>query len=352
MSFYVDKKYINLVSARLERFSWKREDLANCRCPICGDSTKNKSKARGFFYKKSNNFFYRCHNCNFGSNLYNFLEQLDPTLMKQYSLERFKNGEMGKSNYKKPKETEMMPIFSKPKFKKRDELLKPLVRIKDLPDNHVAKQFVELRHIPKKFYDILYYCKEFYQYMKLVDPDVKGLIGEEQRLIIPFFNKNDEVVAIQGRSLSFRDEHQARRTAKYITVKADKSIDRLWYGMWRANPKKTVYVVEGPLDSLFVPNTIAMVGAGAIDNVHPRFENSKLVYALDNEPRNPQICGYAQKLIDLGRTVCIWPKNLQHKDINDMITAGMSAKEVKKMIDGNSCEGMIAQLKFNKWKKV
>ena len=123
MSFYVDKKYINLVSARLERFSWKREDLANCRCPICGDSTKNKSKARGFFYKKSNNFFYRCHNCNFGSNLYNFLEQLDPTLMKQYSLERFKNGEMGKSNYKKPKETELMPIFSKPKFKKRDELL-------------------------------------------------------------------------------------------------------------------------------------------------------------------------------------------------------------------------------------
>ena len=171
MSFYVDKKYINLVSARLDRFSWKKEDLANCRCPICGDSTKNKAKARGFFYKKSNNFFYRCHNCNFGCNLYNFLEQLDPTLMKQYSLERFKNGEMGKSNYKKPKETELMPIFSKPKFKKRDDLLKPLVRIKDLPDNHVAKQFVELRHIPKKFYDILYYCKDFHRYMKLVDPE-------------------------------------------------------------------------------------------------------------------------------------------------------------------------------------
>ena len=86
------------------------------------------------------------------------------------------------------------------------------------------------------------------------------------RLVIPFFNKKDEVVAVQGRSLSMKDEFNARTTLRYITVKSDKSIERLWYGMWRANPKKRVYVVEGPLDSMFIDNTVAMVGAASIEN--------------------------------------------------------------------------------------
>ena len=72
MSIYVDKKYINLVSSSLDKFKWKSESIANCRCAICGDSSKSKIKARGYFYSKGNDFFYKCHNCNFSTNLYNF----------------------------------------------------------------------------------------------------------------------------------------------------------------------------------------------------------------------------------------------------------------------------------------
>ena len=352
MSTYIDIKYINLVSVQLEKFSWKKDNLANCRCPICGDSKRNKTKARGYFYKKGNDFFYKCHNCGAGHSLYRFLESVSPSLTKEYSLERWRNGENGRSNYKKPDEDKMFDIFkTKPEVK--SNLLKPLLCAKSAPANHDVRKFLDYRNIPEKFYDILYYTDNFRKYIQLVDPETSSVdLGPpEPRLVIPFFNKKGGVVAIQGRSLKPSDEAKARVTAKYITVKADKSIDRLWYGMWRANPKKTVYVVEGPLDSLFIPNTIAMVGAGAIDNVHTRFENSKLVYALDNEPRNHQIVHFNEKLIDKGASVCIWPSTVKKKDINDMIFE-MSSSKIKKIIDDNTYSGLEAKFKLNEWKRI
>jgi len=348
MSVYIDKKYINLVSVYLEKFKWKSDTLANCRCPICGDSQKNKNKARGFFYQKGSDFFYKCHNCGAGHSLYRFIESVSPNLTKEYALERWKTGENGNSNYIKPKEEEM--VFAKPKFKAKHDLLKPLLRVKDAPANHIVRQFVEMRKIPKKHWDILYYTEDFGSYMKLVDPDVERMIPEP-RLVIPFFNKKNDVVAVQGRVLTLNGEANARTTARYITVKADKSIERLWYGMWRANPKKRVYVVEGPIDSLFVPNTVAMVGAGAIDQIPSRFVNTDMVYALDNEPRNKQIVSYMEKLIDMGKNVCIWPDELKEKDINDMVYT-MSTSDIKRMMDDNTYSGAKAKLRFNQWRKV
>jgi hypothetical protein len=102
MSLIIDKKYINLVSSSLDMFKWKGETLANCRCPICGDSERNKTRARGYFYSKNNDMFYRCHNCSASTNIYRFLETVSPALCREYSLERWKSGENGHSNYKKP----------------------------------------------------------------------------------------------------------------------------------------------------------------------------------------------------------------------------------------------------------
>jgi len=157
MTTYIDKKFINLVSSQLERFSWKKNDLANCRCPICGDSKKNKAKARGYFYQKGNDFFYKCHNCGAGHSLYRFLEMISPLLMKDYSMERWKSGENGRSNYIQPERESMIGIKSKPKFKPVPKLLENLKTIKELDKKHPAYQFVKLRKIPEKFYDILYY---------------------------------------------------------------------------------------------------------------------------------------------------------------------------------------------------
>jgi len=345
---YIDKKYINILSTQLDRFSWKKDNLAQCRCSLCGDSQKKKTKTRFYFYEKNNKYLVKCHNCGYASDLYNFMEKVSPTLLKEYSLEIWKEKNVPKRKY--IGESEMLSLMKKPEFNKKQNLLKSLTSIKDLPSDHVAVKFLELRKIPKKKWDILYYTDNYGRYAKMLDPDYND-ITYDPRLVIPIFNKKGNVVGAQGRVLTMKGEANARNTLRYITVKADKSIDRLWYGLWRANPKKRIYVVEGPLDSLFISNTVAIVGAGAIDNIPARFERSDLVYVLDNEPRNKQIVDYNRKLIRSGNKVCIWPSDLVEKDINDMIYY-MSSSEIKKMIDKNTVSGIEATLKLNSWSRV
>tara|TARA_R100000005_G_C4990913_1_gene198314 strand:+ start:107 stop:1159 length:1053 start_codon:yes stop_codon:yes gene_type:complete len=345
---YIDKKYINIVSTQLELFSWKKDNLANCRCALCGDSKKKKTKTRFYFYEKDNKYLVKCHNCGYASDLYNFIEQVNPSLLKEYSLEVWKENNVPK---KKPLgENEMISLMKKPEFNKKQDLLKPLTCIKDLSANHVAVKFAEIRKIPKKRWDLLYYTDNYGKYAKLLDPDYND-ITYDPRLVIPIFNKAGNVVGAQGRVLTMKGEVNARSTLRYITVKADKSIDRLWYGLWRANPKKRIYVVEGPIDSLFISNAVAIVGAGAIDNIPVRFKDSELVYVLDNEPRNVQIIKYNEKLIKAGNKVCIWPSDIKDKDINDMIYRKTSA-EIKRIIDDNTFSGLEATLKLNSWRKA
>ena len=362
MSIITDKKFINLVSPELRNFKWKKESLANCSCPICGDSRKNKRKARGYFYQKHGRFFYKCHNCGHWSSLYSFLKDIAPALCKEYSLENMRNGELGsrnsserkKRNENRESQEEMLRGFNfkKPDKKPRDgyKILDGIPCLKDLPPDHDAVKFANLRIIPKQHWGILYYTDNFGALMKRLDPECLP-VGKEQRLVIPFFNKHGDVVAVQGRAINMKDESDARRTVKYITVKVDQSIDRLWYGLWRCDPEKRVYVVEGPIDSLFLKNSVAMVGAGAIDKTPSRLVDKDVVYILDNEPRNKQIVQYNENLIAKGKKVCIWPNTIEEKDINDM-AYNLSTRKIQKIIDENSFTGLEATARLREWKKV
>ncbi len=71
----IDSKYINLVSARLDKFKRVKPNLYNFRCPLCGDSQKHKNKARGYFYQVKTNTNYKCHNCGASMSFNNFLKK-------------------------------------------------------------------------------------------------------------------------------------------------------------------------------------------------------------------------------------------------------------------------------------
>jgi hypothetical protein len=347
MSLITDKKFINMISGSLRNFKWTRDSLANCSCPICGDSKKDKRKARGYFYAKHARYFYKCHNCGHWSNLYKFLSTVNPELAKEYSLENIRSSVIKPISGEKKE-----PVFTKKSPKPRDKynVLQDLVKLKDLDKNHPAVQFANIRIIPKQYWDILYFTDDFGYLMKKMDPETPA-VGAEPRLVIPFFNSDGDVVAAQGRAINMSDESNARKTIKYLTVKSDKSIDRLWYGLWRCDPKKKVYIVEGPIDSLFLKNAIAMVGAGSIGNLPARLQDSELVYVLDNEPRNKQIARYNEKLIEMGKKVCIWPSKIDEKDINDMAYK-ISTRDLQKLIDENTYSGLEARVKFMEWRKV
>jgi hypothetical protein len=107
-----------------------------------------------------------------------------------------------------------------------------------------------------------------------------------------------------------------------------------------------VYVVEGPFDSEFVDNSIAMCGAD-VDISECNF--SDVVYIFDNEPRNAEICSRMKKIIEKNFKIVIWPKSIIHKDINDMVLAGLQVMDVLK---SSTYSGLEAKVKFIEWKKV
>ena len=118
------------------------------------------------------------------------------------------------------------------------------------------------------------------------------------------------------------------------------------YGLDTIRGDAPVFVTEGPFDSTFVRNSIAMCGADADVN---RWGISDPVYVYDNEPRNKEIVTRIDKTIQRGDKIVIWPNNIMEKDINDMVIAGHN---VQNLLESNTYSGLEAKLKFNLWKKV
>jgi predicted RNA-binding Zn-ribbon protein involved in translation (DUF1610 family) len=338
MSVFIDRKYLKLLSPKLNRFSQKKEDLFNFRCPFCGDSQKHLHKARGYVYRKKNDYFYKCQNCGIGHTMYNFINLLDANLVKEYALERYAD------THKTPTKIEKTELkFEAPVFKKKPKGLN-LPKIIDLPIDHYAAQYCIGRKIPEATYNTLYYANDFKAFIDELLPDHgKDLKEDDPRLIIPFFDNDGSLLAVQGRAL--RDSK-----IRYITIKlAEESIKI--FGLDRVNKSEKVYVTEGPIDSLFLPNAVATADANLANAVN-FVTRDKLVLVFDNEPRNKDICKLMDKAIENHFAICIWPEMMQEKDINDMILSGFTSDEIVDIIDKNTFVNLRAKMEFIQWKKV
>ena len=118
------------------------------------------------------------------------------------------------------------------------------------------------------------------------------------------------------------------------------------FGLDRIDTQKPIYIVEGPFDSTFIKNSVAMAGSDADIRT---FGWSDHIWIFDNEPRNREIVNRISKVVDRGDKVVIWPSKIKEKDINDMHLAGI---DVQNVVDSNVYSGLEAKLKFNDWKKV
>jgi len=320
----IDSKYIGLVSSRLQKFKRVKSDLYNFRCPICGDSQKHKNKARGYIYQVKNNSNFKCHNCGASMSLNNFLKTIDTTLHKQYTLEKFKEGHTGRNFVAE----EPTFTFKKPVFKKKLDLPKA----SEDPD---ARRYLEKRKLnPEKFY----FTDSFKRWTNTKKQTFDTIGRDEPRIIIPMYNEDKELIGFQGRSL-------IPNSVKYITVMLEDEAPKI-YGLDTINEDLPIYVVEGPFDSTFVNNSVALCGS---DGDLGYFKGSDTILVYDNEPRNREIVNRIGKCIDRGEKVVIWPSGLEEKDINDMVLSG---HDVMSMIKLNTYSGLEAKVKFNSWKKV
>ena len=320
----IDSKYIGLVSSRLQKFKRVKSDLYNFRCPICGDSQKHKNKARGYIYQVKNNSNFKCHNCGASMSLNNFLKTIDTTLHKQYTLEKFKEGHTGRNFVVE----EPTFTFKKPVFKSKLDLPKA----SEDPD---AKRYLEKRKLnPEKFY----FTDSFKRWTNTKKQTFDTIGRDEPRIIIPMYNEDKDLIGFQGRSL-------IPNSVKYITVMLEDEAPKI-YGLDTINEDLPIYVVEGPFDSTFVNNSVALCGS---DGDLGYFKGSDTILVYDNEPRNREIVNRIGKCIDRGEKVVIWPSGIAEKDINDMVLAG---HDVMSMIKLNTYSGLEAKVKFNSWKKV
>ena len=320
---HIDSKFIGLVSPRLEKFKRVKANLYNFRCPICGDSKKNKSKTRGYIYGVKENTNFKCHNCGASMSLNNFLKHVDPAVHKQYVMEKFKGGFTGRNFVAEEPEFK----FEAPKFKRKLKLPKA-------SEHPRSSGYLTARKLdPSKFY----YAEHFKKFVNSLKPTFDDTKYDEERIIIPlYYEKN--LIGFQGRSIN-------PNPVKYITVMLDDDAPKI-YGLDKIRRDAPVYVTEGPFDSTFIRNAIAMCGADADVG---RWGISNPVWIYDNEPRNREITNRISKTIDSGQSVVIWPNGIDDKDINDMVMSGL---DVQSVIESNTYSGLEAKLKFNTWKKI
>ena len=319
MSIHIDLKYIHLLSPRLDRFKKVRDYLYNFRCPYCGDSEKFQNKARGYFYRKKDTMLYRCHNCDKGTTVGKVVELLDSDSYREYVKERFV-GNIEKVEYD----------FEPPKFKKRDPKLKALVPINTLNGDHPALEILKKRQIPEEHYDKFFLCHKFCSWGEVSSNK------DHPRLVIPFYDEDGKVFAAQGRAFG-------KEQPKYLTVKFDDKPKI--FGLDRVDFTERVYVVEGPIDSLFLNNCLAVAGSDFRDL--PPCETTII---MDNEPRSKEIVNKMEKLINNNYELVIWPDSISQKDINDMVLAGQ--QDIQTTINNNTFSGLEATVKLSAWKRI
>ena len=317
----IDSKYIGLISSRLIKFKRVKSDLYNFRCPICGDSKKNKTKTRGYLYTVKADVNYRCHNCGASMTFSNFLKEIDPVVHKQYVFERFKQGSTGRGTVVE----EPVFKFEAPTFKSSIDL--PLASTVD-----VSRIYLEKRKLdPTKFY----YAERFVEYVNSHKQSLD--VKEHPRIIIPlYYEKN--LVGVQGRTLN-------SNSVKYITTIFYDEAPKI-YGLDNIRRDAPVFVTEGPFDSTFLLNSIAMCGA---DSDVRKWGVSTPVWVYDNEPRSKEITERISSAIARGDSVVIWPTGIEEKDINDMILAG---HDVQSIVESNTYSGLEANLQFTTWKRI
>jgi len=340
---WLEQKYIGILSSRLRNYKRKSNTLYNMSCPLCGDSEKNKSKARGYIYEKKSKSLFHCHNCEVTMSVPNFIKSIDRNLYDDYVLEKLKDE---KSPQQKDLET-FVDKMKKPVFLKSGPL-KGLKKVSQLSPDDSVKQFVTKRQIPNPYHAKMFSVPNFMHFVNELLPNKfseEALKRDEKRLLIPFFDKDKNMFAFQGRSIS-------KSSVKYITIVLNDDIPKI-YGLDTVDFNKTTYAMEGPIDSMFIPNSIATAGGDLVSALSPiQFSKASLVIVYDNEPRSKETIKKLDKAILNGYNICIWPENLEHKDINDMVLAGLSPEFIKHIIDTNTYKDLAAKLALTKWSKI
>ena len=338
---YQESTFVTRISPYVTNFKQKKPYLWGLSCPICGDISKGRQKTRGYIYRPgtSDHLNYKCHHCGASMSFGSFLKTKFPELYKEFVYSRYEltsKDRVPHKNFPAMIKTEAYPLT--------DSAIDKLKRCDDLSESHPVAKYLNKRMIPRTQWEHIFYTLEFMKYTNSLLPGkFKKIENDHPRLVLPYFTEHGKMFAFVARAFG-------KEEPKYYTIKLDDERERV-YGLDRLDPHKRVYAVEGPIDSLFLPNTIAVSGS-SFDTPTMQALKSVVTIVGDNEPRSREIVKILKKNIDLGYRVCMLPHTVKEKDINELVLAGYDTNEIIELIDANTFQGINAQLKFVEWKLV
>lgn len=337
MSQWLQEKYIALVGTQLGYFHKQSRTTYGFRCPFCGDSKKRVNKTRGYFFLHRGQYFYKCHNCNVSMSLRSFLRQRAPELFREYQLDVLRQ--------ERPVSAPVAPVpVEAPMFgfgKSHPRITLPTIA--SLPDDHLAKQYCRERLLPEAALAHLYFTNEWTAWIAEMHWSYALPEDHAPRLILPWFNRDGHLLGAQARRLDATGS-----AARYVTLKQEGCEDKI-YGWDRVDVYKPIYVVEGPLDSWFLPNAVASMDSDLLRLHDKYFQQHAGVYVWDNEPRNAAVSANLYRAIKANLPVVIWPASVKEKDLNDMAKAGYNTTT---LVQQHTFRGLRAELEFLRWKRI
>ena len=326
-------------------------DKFECKCiiPDCQKENDSRKKAGFFWSDKSSSYVYHCFKCGAAMKLSYFLK----IYFKDYYLNNFFN--RNSRSYTKTKTNCVSSSSSTIASVKianthvkelvnnlfEQKLLIPYAKCKD-PD---VQRYLLQRKIPLMRYDNFYLAKNFFN----INQQIKTLMNEkgkvfepqnldDKRLVWMFKNRTNEIIALQGRKLE-------KGEPRYMISKFGGN-DRIIGNLENIDINNTVYVTEGYIDSLFLPNAVSLQGLHMPSIIYllKELKVKELIIVFDNENNNEQIQMNIKTLAELSfkyenLKVCLFPKELRAigKDINDYIVKGnYSTDMILHTINNNS----------------
>jgi transcription elongation factor Elf1 len=337
----------------LERFKPQGNDCYNFRCPICGDSQKDKKKTRAYIVSssKKNMTTMYCHNCGASMSLGTFLKTHAPDLYAAYKMDRF-----GKKLGVKVESLD--DAFAETAVEMKTEfgdLLRGCHKLSKCPETLMdVKRYAEKRCIPESLFNELYAVKNVRELASKINKYKDTKFPEVPALVIPFYDEEGDYSYIQCRVI---DEDVPQRH-RFITLELND--DTKLYGRNRINWSDPVYVLEGPIDAMFIDNALATAGAAAglyeVERMNREHGNalSNICLLFDNDyTSNPEILDYVLKYANTGYSVVLFDKNFEGiKDVNDAVqNHGWTREEVNAYVRAVTYNGLRAKLELSSLQK-
>ena len=337
---YLDLKYVRLVSGYLSQWKEVGRDLSRFRCPFCGDSKKNKSLARGYFFSLDDKALFKCHNCGVALPLGKFLSEIAPALASEYKFEKFETHK--RPQFKKEADEDRFVTTTQHRLRRTKSVLDICQRILSLPEEHHARQYLDGRLIPENMQAKLFYIENVQELAKKIPGYRDRKLRAMDAIIIPFFDEDSCLMYLQCR---FFDED-----FRYMTFQVEDEGKKIW-GLDRVDWTKRVYVCEGPFDAMFLDNCIAVAGASIMSEIKYFRERAtnELVLIFDKDYRsNAEVFSMLKDAVDAGHKVVLYDSTFVAKDLNAQIEEGWTEDQLRKYLERRTFSGLMAKLELAK----